>query len=433
MEDTMPMEPPSTLDFIEILGTDAEDTLFGTNRLLIGDHIFAGKGNDTVHAGRGDDIVYGGWGNDKLSGEDGNDWLFGQSGNDSLDGGSGADVMIGGNGDDTYVVDDIYDEVHEYPDFSVNGRTDVSIDSVSAFFDYTLDQYVENLSLEGNAKVGFGNDGNNSIHGNSAWDNELHGGDGADHLFGNGGQDHLFGDGGNDELDGLTGADVMAGGLGDDTYHVDDVHDEVIENVNEGFDDVWSFLPSYTLGPNVENLYLRVSALNGFGNDLDNKIYGNDAGNLISGALGNDELAGGGGDDWIYGDGDNDLIIGGAGLDNLYGGSGTDIFVWSGTSETPASPNNQSAMDVIHDFNPTESDKIDLHGMAVEAGLPQLTFDASNHNPNTFTAPGQVRFEQDAFTLDIRIWINTDSDAQADAGIAVSFAGFTPDASWFFL
>jgi Ca2+-binding RTX toxin-like protein len=85
------------------------------------------------------------------------------------------------------------------------------------------------------------------------------------------------------------GADTLIGGTGNDTYTVDDVGDVVTENLNEGTDTVQSYLNSYTLAANVENLQLMgVQNINGTGNGLDNTITGNSGSNVLTGGAGAD-------------------------------------------------------------------------------------------------------------------------------------------------
>jgi Ca2+-binding RTX toxin-like protein len=158
---------------------------------------------------------------------------------------------------------------------------------------------------------------------------QVWGGSENDRLFGEGGTDELYGEQGYDLLDGGQGADQMWGGEGNDHYVVDNIDDKVIEAVNGGFDGVESHLFRYTLPPNVEHLYLKGSAVEGNGNELDNFIFGNDMDNFISGGDGEDNLFGGKGQDTISGGNHNDRIHGGAGADDLFGGNGANTFQWS--------------------------------------------------------------------------------------------------------
>lgn len=165
------------------------------------------------------------------------------------------------------------------------------------------------------------------------------GGSGNDKLYGNGDVDRLFGDAGNDTLDGGSGADTLIGGLGDDTYVVDNAMDVVAENPGTlagTKDHVNSYLISYTLRANVEDLTLKIPPLgannNGTGNGLPNTITGNALINILNGAGGNDRLLGKGG------------------KDTLTGGAGADKFVF----DTVAGTNN---IDTITDFV-SGSDKI---------------------------------------------------------------------------
>ena len=124
--------PPPEGGGLEIIGTSARNTLFGS---ALGDTIFGlserdtlygGDGGDLMNGGSGADILFGQQGNDTLyggtgrdlswtlathglqtadtlNGDAGNDILFGQSGDDTLDGGIGDDILTGGGGRDTFV------------------------------------------------------------------------------------------------------------------------------------------------------------------------------------------------------------------------------------------------------------------------------------------------------------------------------------------
>jgi serralysin len=175
------------------------------------------------------------------------------------------------------------------------------------------------------------------------------GGAGNDHITGGWFSDTLFGKDGNDVLDGGAGKDKLYGGGNNDTYIVDNVGDQVIENRGEGIDSVKASV-SYSLSNNVENLYLTgKDAINGTGNDLNNLLIGNDSNNILRGNGGNDQLLGGGG---------NDTLIGGAGADTLVGGLGRDLFVYNTISDSTV-----EAVDHILDFVSGE-DRIDFSGLS---------------------------------------------------------------------
>jgi len=85
------------------------------------------------------------------------------------------------------------------------------------------------------------------------------------------------------------GADRLVGGLGNDSLFVDDAGDVVVENAQEGTDTVQSYLPSYTLGANVEHLTLLGNGnINGTGNALANVLVGNAGNNILAGDHGGD-------------------------------------------------------------------------------------------------------------------------------------------------
>jgi Ca2+-binding RTX toxin-like protein len=134
--------------------------------------------------------------------------------------------------------------------------------------------------------------------------------------------ENAIGGSGADTIKGNSAANVMIGGLGDDTYYVDTVehwdpvtqtyllgNDRVIENAGEGNDMVISTVP-YTLPDNVERLTLDgFGNIDGYGNNLDNKLIGNLGANRLEGLAGNDEL---------FGDQGADVMIGGQGDDTYW-------------------------------------------------------------------------------------------------------------------
>jgi Ca2+-binding RTX toxin-like protein len=139
------------------------------------------------------------------------------------------------------------------------------------------------------------------------------------------GNDSLKGGAGNDFLNGGAGNDTLEGNDGNDTYWVNSTADRIIEN-GTGTDTVMSTL-SWTLGANLETLILSGrEALNGTGNNLNNRLTGSFGNNVLSGLGGNDTLIGNGGNDQLLGGNGNDELISGAGQDTLTGGAGADRF-----------------------------------------------------------------------------------------------------------
>lgn len=234
-------DDPLTRPWDDIFGTKASDLLVGT------------EGDDAIRGRRGDDSLQGGGGDDLLYGNAGDDWL---------DGGTGADTMRGGFGNDTYRVDDPLDQVLD--------KADGGVDTVVSSIDWTLDDRIENLVLDGEvgtflhgtgnerdnvisasfgqvtidglggndtivgafhvakgqADVLSGGEGDDSIvggDGSAHWDS-LYGGSGNDTLRSTGGQ--LFGDDGDDLLVAGISSTELTGGAGADTFELQAVEAE---------------------------------------------------------------------------------------------------------------------------------------------------------------------------------------------------------------
>ncbi len=306
-------------------------------------------GDDANDVMTGDDAI------DEFSGGNGNDTLSGGDNNDRLFGNLGDDIMRGGAGDDLYEVESVNDKVIEL--------ANEGIDTIGAYFSYTLGANVENLlvvnmgnlTLTGNTLANqlIGNDFNNVIDGKQGAD-MLAGGKGHDtylvdnvddmifeasgegtdtvqssiawtlgdnleklvltgtrHIAGTGNalNNTLTGNDGDNVLDGGSGSDKMSGGKGNDTYVVERTGDTVTEAAGEGADTVKTGL-SYTLGDNVENLILTGNGnVNGTGNALDNVLTGNDGNNTLNGLAGADTMSGGKGDDIYVADNAGDKAI----------------------------------------------------------------------------------------------------------------------------
>ena len=311
--------------------------------------------------------------NDVISGRLGNDLIYGLAGSDFLNGGRGVDTMYGGAGDDIYVVDHGKDLVYE--------RANEGIDLVQASETHNLRVNVEHLTLIGTRSVnGKGNELDNIITGNSG-NNRLAGLDGNDTITGNAGAD---------KLDGGLGDDLMVGGLGNDTFVVDSLGDQTIEAAGEGTDAVHTTTLDWTLGANIERLYMfGTENLDGTGNELANLLRGNDGDNFLVGLGGNDRLIGQAGHDaLIAGDG-NDHLEGGLGQDVYTGGAGKDWLVFRSTAETGAT---MDTADQVTDF--ARGDRFYLATIDADAntaGNQAFTFLGTG----AFTGvAGQLRYEQ---------------------------------------
>jgi Ca2+-binding RTX toxin-like protein len=408
-----------------------------------------GTGNNlsnTITGGEAGNRLTGLGGNDSLLGMNGNDTLEGGNGNDMLDGGAGNDALIGGNGADTYHLRNAADTVSE-TDASSAGGVDTVLSYLSS---HTLGANIENgrvmssgtASLTGN---GLGNllvagAGNNALNGGGGVDTvsyalagaavtlslavstgQATGGSGTDtltsiegligsghddQLIGSSAANHLSGGGGKDRLDGGSGNDTMVGGDGSDLYRVRDVGDVVIETnaspSSGGYDTVYSYLATLTLGSHVENGRIVSSGTASLtGNELNNLLYAGSGNNVISGGSGidtvsystagaavkvslavttgqvtggsgtdtlaglenltgsafNDTLNGSTGANVLQGGDGNDLLNGGSGNDVLSGGSGADVFRFTST------PSGAVNIDTLSDFSGVD-DSIQLENSA---------------------------------------------------------------------
>jgi Ca2+-binding RTX toxin-like protein len=89
----------------------------------------------------------------------------------------------------------------------------------------------------------------------------------------------------------------------------------------------------------------------------DDRLLGGGGNDTLDGDLGRDNLIGGQGNDWLLGGSDNDVLQGQVGNDTLTGNSGADRLMFrSGAAFTPSA----LGVDLITDFNTSESDKITL-------------------------------------------------------------------------
>jgi Ca2+-binding RTX toxin-like protein len=219
--------------------------------------------------------VTGGAAADTITGGAGADLLTGGLGDDLLDGGAGADTLTGGSGNDVYIVDTVSDVVTE---LAASGADEIR----TALAAYTLTA----ANVE-------------TLRGTSAAGQSLAAGAASETIIGGNGADTLD-DGGF--------VATLKGGAGDDIYLVRNGSTGVAENAGEGTDTVRSYLASYTLGANLENLVGMLST--------GQTLTGNGSANIITGGSGDDR------------------IDGGVGADSLSGGFGNDTYVVDNAGDT---------------------------------------------------------------------------------------------------
>ena len=219
---------------------------------------------DIIHGFQGNDVIVGDYFNasqgyepDSLYGDDGNDWIFGDTANFSY-----APLVA-------------------------------AVGAISIL-----------VTLDDGTTLNLGADPTWNTRSDTGCQDDIHGGNGDDHLFGSAGSDLLYGDANNDYLDGGTGDDYLQGGTGNDIYIVDNVLDKVDElnGSGSGVDTVYSSV-SYSLNTvisaTVETLILiGAGAISGTGSNNNNTLHGelNTAANLLAGLLGNDTYVIGAGD-----------------------------------------------------------------------------------------------------------------------------------------
>jgi Ca2+-binding RTX toxin-like protein len=372
------------------------------------------------------------------------DSLYGLGGNDTLDSGGGADAVRGDGGNDQIT----------FHGQGSNVRGGAGDDMI--------DYWPDANTVSGTA---YGDDGQDQIN-LDLYDREVgagtmvfHGGVGDDHLAGTGidGSDfsgisvYAYGEEGNDRLDALkiltlsnvypytpaNNDDHLFGGPGDDSYFVLEQRDVVVEQPNEGYDQVRVYDMDYAMTPNVEKLTVDSVADYNLayrldGNDLANviedangndTIYGHGGNDTIRGSSGNDYLDGGPGADILYGEVDNDRLTGGAGLDQLSGGPRNDIFDYNAVSESKPGAANR---DVVLDFNGVgvpAGDQVDLSTIdanTTKAGNQAFAFKGTG----AITGPGQVHVV--ASGGDTLIQANTGGTTAPELEILVKDGTATP-------
>ena len=301
-----------------------------------------------------DNVLIGGYATvaQTLTGNDGNDFLSGTAVADTLDGGNGVDTLLGrgggdqlsgGAGSDNYYVELLADVVTELagPGAGIN---DIVYTNVNA----TLAANVEVMFTYGAATSVDGNSQDNAmlaVYSTHAM--RLDSYEGNDILYGSSFSDGLFAGADDDIMFGSAGgpdgaSDFMFGGDGNDQYFVQEASDQVDEDPGQGTDTVYAAL-NYTLGADLETLFIYGAATTGTGNGADNALIGSyiNTGVALNALAGNDTVIGGGGADTLTGGLDNDMLTGAAGADDF-------IF------------NAGDGLDTILDFNQGEADQVHI-------------------------------------------------------------------------
>ena len=319
-------------DIENVIGSDHDDTLTGTDDVNMGNKLWGMGGNDTLSGREGEDTLYGGAGDDSLSGGDEDD---------TLEGGPGADMLTGGMGEDraSYSKSAMGVTVRLHASQAMGGDAEGDTWGDTVTVQYTVpakdpeDPPVEMeetvpdiVNLTGSMMA-------DTLAGDSR-DNEISGGGGDDKIFGGpgGGDDILDGDGGNDMLFGGRGDDTLNGGMGNDTLNGgggadrfmggggnDMIYADLMDTLIDGGEDeggmdmdtvsfaklvdkaVGTSADAFTLGARAENGTIpddvdAVGIERVIGSDEDDYITGSDAASEeIEGGDGGDDLDGGAG------------------------------------------------------------------------------------------------------------------------------------------
>ena len=305
-------------------------------------------------------VIITGSGNDYIATGGGADSLTGGAGNDTLEGGAGNDVMTGGLGDDQFLVDSAGDVVIE----AAGEGTDTAWVSMAG--PVTLFANVEFVRFTGGGNQVTGSDSSEQLVANASVSSTLNGGGGDDVLWGSALNNTMNGGLGDDIVRGQGGGGVWSGGLGNDQFVVSNLDTTLLENPNEGIDTAWVSINGYTVGPNIELIYLTGGANQVTGGNTGAQIVANSASaSSLQGGSGDDVLWGGGFNDVLSGGLGNDMLRGGAGADTLSGGAGQDKLVGGAGADNFVFGGPGWGYDQIFDFSRTEGDRIDMRGSGI--------------------------------------------------------------------
>ena len=350
-------------DIENVMGTDHDDTITGTDDVNVGNSLWGLGSNDTLSGREGPDMLYGGAGDDSLDGGDENDILEGGPGADTLTGGLGADTasyassMMGvtvrlhaqqamGGDAEGDIWGDTVDVEYEVPAEDPEDPAVEKEETVPDIVNLTGSHLADILAGDSRDNTIKGNGGDDKLYGGpGGGDDTLEGGRGNDMLFGGRGNDTLSGGMGNDTLNGGSGTDDFDGGPGNDVIYADvDVSalsidgDDIIDGGENpaghpGDMDTLSFekLVDTPVGATGDGNAFQLGGP-GFAVNAARTGYLAADGTTVAvvNAVNIEHVIGTDEDDFIFGanqsaDGENDApeeIEGGDGGDTLYGGTG---------------------------------------------------------------------------------------------------------------
>lgn len=363
-----------------ITGTSGSDTLTGTEG---SDSLNGQSGNDSIFGGSGDDTIVGGYGQDTLIGQAGNDFLDAAAGDGTTEG--NGDTVYPGIGKNTiqgsvaaflshHGIDLNYFDVSNSGGLTFtianDGAQGTVISKVTGIVDdtFTNADWFQGTS-NSDSFIGSNNSwwegfsglaGNDTINGNSGWDEAFYTNDryygGTEPITANFKNGTVLDGFGNtdtiinvDQIRGTKFSDLFIGsediqtlvsyaGLeGNDTYTGSSSNDRVDFSQDAGY--------GGTNGAKVD--LVTGTAIDGFGNtdtltnidviratSYSDQVIGNSLSNHLEGMAGNDSLVGGPGRDTLDGSTGNDTLDGSVGDDTTEGngdyvvpGTGSNVII----------------------------------------------------------------------------------------------------------
>jgi Ca2+-binding RTX toxin-like protein len=311
-----------------INGTSAAETINGTAAAEL---IYALDGNDLVYGGSNNDTIYGSAGADSLIGDLGNDLIFGGEGNDAIYGMDGVDTLTGDSGGDRF----------DYNFLSHSGVGNNNYDIITDFSIVSGD-YIDFIDLAITAGVILNYLGSATFNGNNGLRYLVQGSDTLLQLNANG--------------DNVADMEILLQGV-TSTLTASQFSGLTITTING------------TSAADTVNGTSAAELIYGLdGNDV---LYGGANNDSIYGSTGTDSLFGDAGNDILSGGDANDAIYGMDGADTMSGGAGADRFDYNFVSHAGVGSINR---DVITDFNPTESDTIDVYDLRLVLNNEPLLF-----------------------------------------------------------